>query len=309
MGSLLAVFAGGCQPRPVHPDALKSDATLLKEQRIALGSERAGAWLDEIGSSTTRSLFIEHDEGEEGKACEEQRTFIVTTKNVSADELAEMADVMCRNGRATRFGYSLARHALELDAKQTVAASALAYCAAMRAEMAKKKPECVKRLTERGMEAAQVAGAGAPNEPRAAYLYTLNLGLALQHMGIGALFKIGDLEKHIKIALTDPSVDEGGPLRVAGLFYLKAPAWPQGPGDYDLALETLERAVREFAEHPLNHVFVAEAYLDDGRVDDAQRALETARAKLTSRDFGEYNERWRRAIKRLDKKIAARSKQ
>ena len=55
-----------------------------------------------------------------------------------------------------------------------------------------------------------------------------------------------------------PEIDDGGPLRLLGMLYLKAPPWPTGFGDSEKALELLRTAVEKHPRHPLNHLFYAE---------------------------------------------------
>jgi hypothetical protein len=74
-----------------------------------------------------------------------------------------------------------------------------------------------------------------------------------------------------------PNLDDGGPLRLLGALYLKAPAWPNGVGDRDKALELLEKAVKEHPGHPLNHLFYAQALWDE----DDETKLTQVKAEFT----------------------------
>ncbi len=71
-------------------------------------------------------------------------------------------------------------------------------------------------------------------------------------------------QKEMKRAIDlNPDIDDGGSLRILGALYLKAPAWPNGIGDPDKALELLEMAIKKYPEHPLNHLFYAQVLWED----------------------------------------------
>ncbi len=122
------------------------------------------------------------------------------------------------------------------------------------------------------------------DEENALYTYLLGatMGLEIKNAFIATqLLNISSLIDTLKRSVAlDPSVDAGGPLRLLGTLYLRAPPWPSGPGDGEKALELLEQAVEEHPEHPLNHFFYAEALLDDEEYEDALEEIEEARARI-----------------------------
>lgn len=79
----------------------------------------------------------------------------------------------------------------------------------------------------------------------------------------------------------DPSCEHGGPERLLGGLYLRAPAWPVSVGDPELAVEHLQRAVALAPEWPENHLLLAEALWADDRRDEARQALASAEASLS----------------------------
>jgi tetratricopeptide (TPR) repeat protein len=96
------------------------------------------------------------------------------------------------------------------------------------------------------------------------YYLAANLGLAVREHITLAMENLGRLESEMKQALAlSPDIDYGGPLRLLGMLYLKAPAWPNGIGDRDKALELLEKAVKTHPGHPLNHLFYAQALWEE----------------------------------------------
>ena len=142
-------------------------------------------------------------------------------------------------------------------------------------------------------------------------LYTYLLGAAMglklkgafihnQVLNISSLIDI--LERAVEL---DPGVDQGGPLRLLGALYLRAPPWPRGPGDSEKALGLLERAVEEYPGHPLNHFFYAEALLDDEEYADALEEIEVARACLDPDKLNWRAVKYSTMIDRLEGRIQA----
>lgn len=76
------------------------------------------------------------------------------------------------------------------------------------------------------------------------------------------------IERTIKI---DESYFYGGPWRVLGRLYHKAPGFPFSIGDSKKALECLEKAVEFGPKFYLNHLFIAELYQS---LKDKQKAKE-----------------------------------
>jgi hypothetical protein len=117
------------------------------------------------------------------------------------------------------------------------------------------------KLAAEGVGFAEAALAKGGDDDGAVHYYlAANLGLAVREHITLAMENVGRLENEMKRALAlSPDIDDGGPLRILGALYLKAPAWPNGIGDLDKALVLLEKAVKEYPGHPLNHLFYAQA--------------------------------------------------
>ena len=134
--------------------------------------------------------------------------------------------------------------------------------------LAERETEQEKRekLADEGVSFAEAALANGGGTDGAVHYYlAVNLGIAVREHPILAAGNIDRLETELKQAVAlSPDIDEGGPLRVLGSLYLKAPAWPSGIGDRDKALELLAKAVKEHPGHPLNHLFYAQALCDEG---------------------------------------------
>jgi tetratricopeptide (TPR) repeat protein len=161
----------------------------------------------------------------------------------------------------------------------------------------------VKKSAEIGVRAARSVGLTEEN-PEACFFFALNQGLIVQSKGLFALNKLPEIHNALKLAQKAESIDFGGPLRVLGMMYLKAPAWPSGIGDLDKALELFEKAVTKYPAHPQNFMFYAEALLEDDNKEKALQNLDTAYRLAVPEIWGlYYSHKWRTEIDALRKKI------
>jgi tetratricopeptide (TPR) repeat protein len=113
----------------------------------------------------------------------------------------------------------------------------------------------------------------APDSPRCAYWLGAALGVQARERRTTALDALPRIEELFEeAAAADPLIDEGGPNRALALLYLRAPAWPAGPGDPDLALEHARTAIDLRPEHPPNQLALGEALLAVEQLDDAFEA-------------------------------------
>jgi hypothetical protein len=104
---------------------------------------------------------------------------------------------------------------------------------------------------------------GPKNDARLHYYLAENLGLSVREHVTEAAASLPRLEKEMQLAVQlDKSYDQGGPLRLLGTLYLKAPPWPAGIGDGDKALSLLKEAATTYPNHPLNHLFYAQALFE-----------------------------------------------
>ncbi len=132
----------------------------------------------------------------------------------------------------------------------------------------------------------------AAGDAEAAYLHALNLGLYVRARGLMAVGRLSELVARLEVAASVPTEEDGGPLRVLGLLYVRAPGWPMGPGDLDAALELLRRAVRDFPDHPLNHLYLAHALVEAGEPAPARAAAVRARELCRPERFGDWAAPW-----------------
>jgi len=148
-----------------------------------------------------------------------------------------------------------------------------------------------------------IRGDNSPEEGRVSYYLAVNLGIAVRDhtaLAVKNLKKLAaELRKAVRLC---PGEDQGGPLRVLGLLYLVAPPWPQGIGDGDKALTLLEQAAKHYPDHPLNHVFYAQALweLEEGEA-KVKKELERGRQLLNDGRWGGAKQRWQKLLMDLAK--------
>jgi len=220
--------------------------------------------------------------------------------------LANLADALCTwpapYGQK-RYAMRLAAHALSLDKKNKAIALIHARASFFAADIAPDE-SLVAKFAEDGVSSARLAGINKDN-PKACYYFALNQGLILQRKGLLALSKLPEVAEALKMASAADSIDWGGPLRVLGMLYLKAPAWPTGIGDLDKSLNLLAEAVKKYPVHPLNHIFYAEALIEDDNKVEAKKCLDIAERLAVPEIWGpHYATRWQAEISRLRKKTA-----
>lgn len=147
------------------------------------------------------------------------------------------------------------------------------------------------KLSAEGVRFAEKAIATAEGDDGAAHYYLAsNLGLVVRNHVVLAMENIPRLEHEMKRALVlSPEIDDGGPLRLLGMLYLKAPPWPAGIGDGDKALDLLGNAVKNHPRHPLNHLFYGQALWEvDAAGERARGELAIGLKKLNDNHWG-YN--------------------
>ena len=136
------------------------------------------------------------------------------------------------------------------------------------------------KLAAEGVRFAEAALAlGADGDGPVHYYLATNLGLAVRNHMTLAVENLPRLESELQRAVAlSPDIDGGGPLRVLGALYLKAPPWPAGIGDADKAFELLKRAVDSHPEHPLNHLFYAQTLWET----EEDAAIEQAKSEMAN---------------------------
>jgi hypothetical protein len=146
--------------------------------------------------------------------------------------------------------------------------------------LAERAPESAERESAalEAVQAGQLCTEAAPEDPLCAYWLAVGLGIQARERrstAHDALPRIVALLE--RAAVESPVLDHAGPDRVLALVRLRAPGWPVGPGDPDLALENARRAVELDPGYPPNQMCLAEALAETDQDDESRGALERAR--------------------------------
>lgn len=221
--------------------------------------------------------------------------------------LVEIAQDLCTYSAPygqKAYALRLASLAHSLDRKNTKVAIALSKIAFMAADAVEGDEETMKKTAEIGVRAARAAGTDKSN-PEACYYFALNQGLIIRSAGLLAIGKLPEIFEALQIAQKVDHLDYGGPLRVLGMLYMKAPAWPSGIGDLEKSLELLARASELYPSHPQNFLFYAEALIQDDNNEKARECLDIAYRLSVPEIWGvHYSTRWRGEIDELQRKAS-----
>ncbi|CAM2064925.1 Tetratricopeptide repeat protein [Sulfidibacter corallicola] len=135
-----------------------------------------------------------------------------------------------------------------------------------------------------GVDYGKRAVALLPQSVEANLWYAANMGSHGVARGImSSLFYLDDIFKFGSKSMDlDKLFFHAAPLRLMGRFYHQCPPWPVGKGDKKKAEQLLKEAVRLGPDFYLNHLYLAELYLD-------QRKKREARELLTPIADGEPN--------------------
>ena len=160
------------------------------------------------------------------------------------------------------------------------------------------------QIAEAGLRSMDASGlSGETLEPVAAYYRGALTGLVMQVQGLAAAGKLPELETLFKKSTQAPATESGGPWRALGMLYLKAPAWPTGIGDLELALENLEQATSSYPNHPYNHICLARALVEDGESERAAEELNEGETLLQSSAWGGLGAAWQQEIAEIRRSL------
>jgi tetratricopeptide (TPR) repeat protein len=198
---------------------------------------------------------------------------------------------------------------LKTDPKNEEAALAVAQASNSLADMSTNEAEAIGHV-ERSIAVLQplLKASGASSMPtetaaKMHFYYAEALGLQVRAQGTSAIQLLPEIAEHVEAAAKlAPELEDGAPLRLLGTMLVKAPAWPQGPGDADRGMKILQDAMERHPQRAEAYIHYADVLLDASRIQDALRYL--ARAK----DLVGKNPRARKLWLDVDARVKANKK-
>lgn len=158
-------------------------------------------------------------------------------------------------------------------------------------------------LSARCMDVAQVAIA-AGRQAESFYYAALCMGARARARNLEGLDLLPEMvEAGHAARKLNPRIVHGGPDRLLGGIYLRAPAWPTSVGDLDEALSHLQSAVEVAPDWPENHLLLAEALAEDDRPEEARKVFARAEQLMLHERARGWLGFWQRDVKRLRNKL------
>jgi tetratricopeptide (TPR) repeat protein len=129
---------------------------------------------------------------------------------------------------------------------------------------------------EKGKDWAQLLEKEQPRRVEGHYWLALNLGgLASLAPAKEALKTLPAIIQELeKAEAIDGGYAQGGPHRVLGRIYARAPAWPFSVGDLQKSEEHLRKAVKISPDNSTNHLYLAQTLFEMGKTEEARKELE-----------------------------------
>jgi FimV-like protein len=130
------------------------------------------------------------------------------------------------------------------------------------------------KVFERGIADAKKAIAINPKSLGGHYWLGVSYGLYGSAKGITKSLSLIDpiKEEMAAVIAQDPKYDQGGPYRVLGRLYFKVPGIFGGSNSE--AIKDLKIAIKYGPTRWLNHLYLAEVYIDEGEKEKAKKLLE-----------------------------------
>jgi tetratricopeptide (TPR) repeat protein len=228
------------------------------------------------------------------------------------DKLLQIADEQHEKGAAQNEVLAL-EHALSKNPEWAASKAAYeayyrlarAYSVLSDTEDAAKKAQ----MSERGAQAGRKATELEPDKVEGHYFLAQNLGWQAQAGANKGENKalVAEVVQHAERALQiDEKYDHGGPARLLGALYAKAPAPPLSIGDPEKAVKLLQQAVSLDAAYPANTIYLADALVADERFAEAETAVKSARALLEDKRWAREQAPWRAELGRVERKLRAK---
>ncbi|MDZ7696419.1 MAG: hypothetical protein U5R49_05650 [Deltaproteobacteria bacterium] len=139
-----------------------------------------------------------------------------------------------------------------------------------------KQAERTSRLADaqKGRQLAEQGVAQHPESGLAHYLYAYLTGLEAENDPLRGLEWVPVIEREaLRAANLSPGIDHGGPDRMLGELYLRAPAFPMSVGDPAKSITHFKKAVTQAPGFMENRLGLVEALLTDDQQEEACRQL------------------------------------
>lgn len=165
------------------------------------------------------------------------------------------------------------------------------------------------RLAEQAITLCNTAIQADSNRVEGYFYRAVAIGLFVQENKLKGRSAMSDIREDAQRAIAlDSTYSHGGPYRVLGTLYLRAPSPPTGIGSVRRALHTLKKAYEVAPTHPANVLRLAEAHLEAGNPDEAAALLDTFDEALASYDGADLAEEdWRADAAALRRRLEAAS--
>jgi len=151
---------------------------------------------------------------------------------------------------------------------------------------------------EKGRKLAKTAVTMLPRSGLAHYLYAYLTGLVAENNSLRGLELVPIIEREALLASDlNPAIDHGGPHRMLGELYLRAPAFPVSIGDSARAVDHYRLAVDQDPEFFENRLGLAEALLAEEEIREACFELKKILSEMPPNS--KVNPSWKRALELL----------
>jgi hypothetical protein len=159
---------------------------------------------------------------------------------------------------------------------------------------------------ERGLKAATRAAELEPKRPEGHFWMAADMGAMAESFGLRAGIRYrGPIKKALETVLQlDPGFQQGSADRALGRWYFKVPRL--FGGSKDKAVEHLKRSLTYAPESTATHFFLAEAYLDMDRPDEARREAQVVLDGPLDPDWTPEDREFKQKAAELLKRIPTR---
>jgi tetratricopeptide (TPR) repeat protein len=151
----------------------------------------------------------------------------------------------------------------------------------------------VRAFAECGVRHARAATVETPQRAEGHYYLAWSLWLSASTYTI-SMYKMHPQARDAALVAfkLDRRIDHAGPARLLGRIFSQAPPWPASIGNNTQSIAFLQEAVKLAPEDPENHLRLANAFQNDGRVADARREYRIVLDAVPAGEFARQLSRW-----------------